>query len=41
MPVMSNGTRGDFYVRALIDLPKNLSAREKDLFKQLAQERKN
>jgi curved DNA-binding protein len=41
MPVMGNGTRGDFYVRTRIDLPKNLTAKEKELFRKLAEERKN
>lgn len=41
MPVMGNGKQGDFYVRTKIDLPKNLSTKEKELFQKLAEERKN
>ncbi len=41
MPVIGNGTRGDFYVRTKIDLPKNLSTKEKELFRKLAAERRN
>jgi curved DNA-binding protein len=41
MPVMGNGKQGDFYVRTKIDLPKNLTLKEKELFRKLAEERKN
>lgn len=36
-----NGSRGDYFVRTEITLPQNLSEKEKELFKKLAEERKN
>jgi curved DNA-binding protein len=41
MPVMGNGRQGDFYVRTKIELPRNLTSKEKDLFRKLAEERRN
>lgn len=36
-----NGSRGNYYVRCSVDLPKNLSSKEKKLYQQLADLRKN
>ncbi len=36
-----NGSRGDYFVRTEIKLPQNLSEKEKELFRKLAEERKN
>lgn len=36
----AEGERGDFYVRININLPKNLSEKEKEIFKQLSELRK-
>ncbi|NBC27732.1 MAG: DnaJ domain-containing protein [Bacteroidetes bacterium] len=42
LPDMNNSTRkGNYYVRCIIELPKNLTAKEKKLFKELAEIRKN
>ncbi|MGF1668921.1 MAG: DnaJ C-terminal domain-containing protein [Balneolaceae bacterium] len=41
MPEMKNGKKGDFYVRTNIEIPKNLSDKEKELFRKLAEIRKN
>lgn len=35
------GKRGDYYLRTEIQIPENLSSKEKQLFKKLAEERKN
>jgi len=34
------GKRGDYFIKVEIDLPKNLSEKEKELFKELAKRRK-
>lgn len=42
LPEMSNGgSKGNYYVRCNVELPKNLSSREKKLLKELAEIRKN
>jgi curved DNA-binding protein len=35
------GNRGDYFIKVEIDLPKNLTAKEKKLFKELATIRKS
>lgn len=41
MPEMNNGKKGDFYVKVNVSVPENLSDKEKELFKKLAEIRKN
>lgn len=42
LPDMNNSARkGNYYVRSIIDIPKNLTPKEKKLFKELAEIRKN
>ncbi len=41
MPEMNNGKKGDFYVKINISIPENLTEKEKELFKKLAEIRKN
>ncbi len=41
MHEMKNGEKGDFYVRTNIDIPENLTEKEKELFKKLSDIRKN
>jgi curved DNA-binding protein len=36
-----NGKRGDYFLKTEIEIPENLSSNEKELFKKLAEERKN
>ncbi len=41
LPGMKNsGSRGDYFIKVEIDLPKNLTSKEKELFKELAKLRK-
>jgi DnaJ-class molecular chaperone len=39
MPRVNQSSRGDLYAEIVVQLPRNLSARERELFEQLAQQR--
>ncbi|MCR4426330.1 MAG: J domain-containing protein [Firmicutes bacterium] len=39
MPVLKSGRRGDLLVRVTVEMPKNLTDQERDLFRQLARTR--
>lgn len=41
MPEINNGKKGDFYVKINVSVPENLSDKEKELFRKLAEIRKN
>lgn len=41
LPGMNGSTKGNYYVRCSVKLPKNLSAKEKKLFKELAELHRN
>ena len=40
-PLQGRGSRGSLYVKILADIPKDISAKEKELYKQLAELRKD